>query len=224
MGPDERHDDTGDPEASLALWDWRRRMHELGGEVRRRIDQDRSEEAWHRWRSVRDRMFTDHPQSPLPHEERAGFGGLPYFPYDPAYQVDGQVHPTTEEVLRVAHSAEGETSFRRFAEIRFALHDEPLVLPLYWLDAYGGGVFLPFRDTTSGDETYGGGRYLLDTVKGADLGHVGTTVRLDLNFAYHPSCVYSPAWSCPLAPPDNHIEVPVRAGERLPDTGGRDEH
>lgn len=221
MGPD----GADEPGATLALWDWRRRMYELGGEVRRLLDGDRPVEAWHRWREVRDAMFADHTQSPLPTDGRDDFDGLAYFDHDPAYRVEAEVHPVGEQVLRIAHSADGETAFRRFAEARFELHGRPVTLSLYWLDAYGGGVFLPFRDATSGDETYGGGRYLLDTVKGADLGHRGTTVRLDLNFAYHPSCVYDHAWSCPLAPPDNHLEVPVGAGERLgshADAAGRE--
>ena len=88
-------------------------------------------------------------------------------------------------------------------------------LSLFWIDVYGGGVFLPFRDATSGVETYGGGRYLLDTIKGADLGSIGGLVVLDFNFAYHPSCVHGDQWSCPLAPPENGLAVDVRAGERL---------
>ena len=87
---------------------------------------------------------------------------------------------------------------------------------VYWLDAYGGGIFLPFADATSGSTTYGGGRYLLDTVKGADLGSAGERLVVDLNYAYHPSCVYSSDWSCPLAPPANRLDVAIAAGERLP--------
>lgn len=76
-------------------------------------------------------------------------------------------------------------------------------------------MFLPFRDETNGSETYGGGRYLLDTVKGADLGHRADKVVLDFNFSYHPSCVHDHRWSCPLAPPDNHLAIGIEAGERL---------
>jgi hypothetical protein len=86
-----------------------------------------------------------------------------------------------------------------------------------WLNAYGGGVFVPFRDATNGAATYGGGRYLLDTVKGADLGHNGDAMVLDFNYAYHPSCVHSLQWSCPLAPPGNTLDIEVTAGERLAD-------
>jgi uncharacterized protein (DUF1684 family) len=89
-------------------------------------------------------------------------------------------------------------------------------LAVYWLEGYGGGLFLPFRDALAGRETYGGGRYLLDTVKGADLG-TGDDGRLvlDFNYAYNPSCAYDPRWSCPLAPSENRMRIAVEAGERM---------
>ena len=93
-------------------------------------------------------------------------------------------------------------------------------LTLYWLDGYGGGLFLPFADatsgaTTAGAATYGGGRYLLDTAKGADLGSRRGRLILDFNFAYHPSCVYSDHWSCPLAPTTNRLNIAIGSGECL---------
>ena len=88
-------------------------------------------------------------------------------------------------------------------------------LDVFWVSVYGGGVFIPFRDATNGIETYGAGRYLLDTVKGADLGGTDGRLIVDFNYAYHPSCTYDPKWSCPLAPPSNRLTVPIRAGERL---------
>jgi uncharacterized protein (DUF1684 family) len=91
---------------------------------------------------------------------------------------------------------------------------EPRTLDVYWLEGYGGGLFLPFADATSGSETYGAGRYLLDTVKGADLGSSEEELVLDFNFAYNPSCAYDPQWVCPLAPAANRLGVPVRTGER----------
>jgi uncharacterized protein (DUF1684 family) len=104
--------------------------------------------------------------------------------------------------------------FRPFARASFELREEPLSLEVSWLTAYGGGAFLCFRDATSGTESYGGGRYLLDTVKGADLGEDGGRLVLDFNFAYNPSCSYDPGWVCPLAPPANRLAVAVEAGER----------
>ncbi len=88
-------------------------------------------------------------------------------------------------------------------------------LTLYWIEGYGGGVFLPFSDATSGSDSYGGGRYLLDTIKGADLGGADGRVLLDFNFAYHPSCRYSTRYVCPLSPPENRLQAAVEAGERL---------
>ena len=109
----------------------------------------------------------------------------------------------------------GETvRFRRFGVVRFELAGSPRELALFWLEGYGGGAFLPFADATSGEETYGGGRYLLDTVKGADLGEADGRLVLDFNFAYNPSCSYDPRWVCPLSPPENRLPVEVRAGER----------
>ena len=84
--------------------------------------------------------------------------------------------------------------------------------------AYGGGLFLPFKDATSRTETYGGGRYLFDTAKNhlpVPLLETGETImEIDFNYAYNPSCAYSPRWACPLAPPENVLPIPVRAGEK----------
>src|SRR5207302_1076236 len=104
----------------------------------------------------------------------------------------------------------------RFGRACFDLDGSPQMLELFWLEGYGGGVFLPFGDTTSGHETYGGGRYLLDTVKGSDLGEDGGRLVLDFNFAYNPSCSYDPRWACPLTPASNRLATAVTAGERMP--------
>jgi len=203
-----------EPEASLDLWDYRRRVAAAYAEVR---SSPPSDAAWRRWRQRRDDLFARHPMSALDPERRARFDGLPFFPYDPAWRIVTDVLTAPEERLELGHSGAGATSMHRFGRVRVvAPGGEEVELSLFWLDVYGGGVFLPFRDLTAPEETYGGGRYLLDTVKGADLGHAGRRVVLDFNYAYHPSCVYSDRWSCPLAPPENHLEVAVRAGERLP--------
>jgi uncharacterized protein (DUF1684 family) len=119
-----------------------------------------------------------------------------------------------DDELRDVTASTGETvRFRRFGAVRFRVAGGPHELSLYWLEGYGGGIFLPFADTTRGSETYGGGRYLLDTVKGADLGEADGQLVLDFNFAYNPSCAYDPRWVCPLSPPENRLDVAVRAGE-----------
>jgi uncharacterized protein (DUF1684 family) len=90
-------------------------------------------------------------------------------------------------------------------------------LGVYWMSGYAGGLFVPFRDATNGHETYGAGRYLLDSAKSADLGPgaAPNSLVLDFNFAFHPACAFDPQWSCPLAPPVNILDLRVEAGERL---------
>jgi uncharacterized protein (DUF1684 family) len=187
----------------LSLLDWKRRIFALYAEVRADDDARR---AWRRWCDVRAELYATHPQSPRP-------GAVPdCYPYDPAFCFEARVDPVDAETLELPGSAGSVTRFTRFAVARFARYE----LELYWLDAYGGGVFLPFRDETSGNETYGAGRYLLDTVKGADLGGSDDTLVLDFNFAFNPSCAWDDGWACPLAPPANRLPVRVTAGERSP--------
>jgi uncharacterized protein (DUF1684 family) len=201
-----------DPTATATLWDYRRRVADLYAEVRRTPD---PATAWHLWRSGREQLFADHPQSPIEPERRHAFTGLDYFSYDPAWRLVGLLEPVAPLLVGAGHSGSGETPMRRFARAAFTADGDRHSLSLYWLEGYGGGVFVPFRDATSQGVTYGGGRYLLDTAKGADLGSEAGEVILDFNFAYHPSCVHSPRWSCPLAPPENTLPIAVRAGERL---------
>jgi uncharacterized protein (DUF1684 family) len=198
-------------QATFDLLDWKRRIFDLYREIRA---SNEPRVAWTWWREVRDRMFASHPQSPVPPDRRDHSGGLPYFDYDPAARVVAEVAPAEPERYDIATSGDGSYSFTRFANARFTLHRQPLTLELYWLDGYGGGLFVPFRDATAGRQTYGAGRYLLDTVKGADLGMEGDRLVLDFNFSYNPSCAYDPRWVCPLAPPPNRLPIPLEAGER----------
>ena len=195
----------------LELLDWKRRVSSLYAAVRAADD---PEVAWHEWRAGRDALFREHPQSPLSAPERSSFIANDYFAYDPAFRVLGDVMPGDGRIRDVAASCGETVRFRRFGAVRFSLGGEAHELALYWLEGYGGGVFLPFADATSGTQTYGGGRYLLDTVKSADLGDDDGRLVLDFNFAYNPSCAYDPRWVCPLSPPENRLAVRVLAGER----------
>ena len=160
-------------------------------------------------------MFAKHPQSPHPAREKDGFEGLDYFDYDPALRyvlpVEYDAEPGT---LEIQLQEDGLLRLRRFGRVRFTGELEGASLSLFWLEGYGGGVFLPFKDATSDRETYGGGRYLLDTIKHADLGQEDGRLVLDFNYAYNPSCAYNPDWVCPLAPPENTLSAEVRAGEK----------
>jgi uncharacterized protein (DUF1684 family) len=196
---------------SMTLLDWRRRVAAMYAAVRA-AGRDDPAATVARFRADRDRLFREHPDSPLDPAAQAAFPGVPYWPYDPAWRLEAEVEPATAEPVS-ATSITGQT----FALERIGRVDLPFgALEVYWLAVYGGGVFIPFRDGTSGTETYGAGRYLLDTIKGADLGGTGDRLVLDFNYAYHPSCAYDPRWSCPLAPRANWLTVPIRAGEHLP--------
>jgi uncharacterized protein len=195
---------------TLALLDWKRRVFGLYAEVRSL----EPESGWRLWRDTRDELFRTHPQSPIPAAGRASFEGLEYWPYDPEGRVLAELEDVEAPPEAIESSGPEPILFRPFARAHFELRGEPLVLEVSWLAAYGGGAFLSFRDATSGKESYGGGRYLLDTVKGADLGETDGKLVLDFNFAYNPSCSYDPGWVCPLAPPANRLAIAVEAGEK----------
>ena len=193
------------------LWEWRRLVSELYAEARGEAD---GHAAWRRWRTRRDALFREHAQTPL--ENPGGFAGVSFFPYAPALRFVVPLEPAAGPELLLPAGDDGDVRaqpFARTAGLAQALGGE---LTLYWLLGYGGGVFLPFADSTSGHETYGGGRYLLDTIKGADLGGEAGRAVLDFNFAYNPSCAYSARYVCPLSPAVNRLPGAVRAGELVP--------
>jgi uncharacterized protein (DUF1684 family) len=192
---------------AIELLDWKRQVAETYAVTRKAATPI---SAWEAWRRKRAELFATHPQSPRRGAEPS------YFPYDPAGRALAHVEPAEEERFELPTSGDEAMAFTRFATAHFDLEDRALQLDLYWLEGYGGGAFLPFRDSTSGKETYGAGRYLLDTVKGADLGVENGRLVLDFNFAYNPSCAYDPAWLCPLAPPANRLEAAMRFGEKTP--------
>ena len=198
---------------SLSLLTWRRRIAEIYDEVRRAADPRSAHDTWH---AERDQLLRTHPDSPVPVAARRHFVASRVAPYDAALRfelaIDADVAPAS---LAVPTGTDGLVQLERIG----TLHVPDLGdLDVWWLASYGGGLFLPVRDATAGAETYGGGRYLLDTVKGADLGGTDATLVVDFNFAYNPSCAYDPAWACPLAPAGNVLSAPIRAGELTPDT------
>lgn len=195
---------------SLSLLDWRRQVAALYHDVRTSKDPRQGHDLW---RGTRDRLLAEHPDSPVPDDRRAQFAGVPVAPYDPAFRFEVRVDVDVEPIrIEVPTSTDGVVPFDRFGVVHLpALGD----LDVWWLASYGGGVFVPVKDALAGHDTYGGGRYLIDTVKGADLGGQHGTLVIDLNFAYNPSCAYDPAWACPLAPPGNVLPSPVLAGELM---------
>jgi uncharacterized protein (DUF1684 family) len=193
----------------------------LFAEIRERAVGD-PEGAWHDWRAERDALFRSHPQSPVPPAERAGFQAR-YFDYDPRLRfervrVDPAPPPAPGALtLELPNSGSDQLAFRRIGSLDVPLPGGSRRLSLFWMEGYSGGLFLPFRDLTNGAQTYAAGRYLLDGAKSADLGGdpaAGTLV-VDFNFAYQPSCAFDPRWACPLAPPENRLDVEIEAGERM---------
>ena len=199
---------------AFALAHWRRTVAELYAEVRRPSNDLGAQcEAFRR---ARDALFRTHPESPIAEHLRSTWPGVHWFPYDPAARVDALIEPAAERAtFEITLAADGVLRCARVGVAHFVLAGRRANLALYWLGGYGGGLWLPFADATTGVSTYGGGRYLYDTIKGADLGVNETSIVLDFNYAYHPSCAYDERWSCPLAPPENRLDFAVEAGERL---------
>ncbi len=196
----------------LALAQWRRTVAQIYADVRRA---GVPETAWQQFLAARNALFKTHSQSPLNDEQRAAFSELPFFAYDPDYRVVGQLDRNVpQEQFCVELAADGKFCYRRVAKILFAIKGQTAQLSLFWVEGYGGGLFLPFKDLTSKTETFGAGRYLYDTIKGADLGADEAQIILDFNFAYNPSCAYNDQWVCPLAPVENSLSFPILAGEK----------
>ena len=209
---------------TLTLADWRRQIATLYTDVRRIAATDPAAGVEH-WRVTREELFRTHPQSPVPIDRRASFVA-DHFAHDPALRFEVVVEPLTAATdlgVRGAATAlpmsagSATMAFGRFGSVEVPFADGPRRLDVFWMEGYAGGLFLPFRDATNGTETYGAGRYLLDGAKSADLGGDPdrNTLILDFNVAFQPSCAWDPKYACPLSPPSNRLDLPIRAGERL---------
>jgi uncharacterized protein (DUF1684 family) len=198
--------------SELTLAGWRREVAEMYAEVRGAAD---PAQAHARWRQRRDELFRKHPQTPLESDDPMRLTGVPYWPYDPRLRFVAAVLPVSAPASYSIQTGADEVT--RIRQIGYVELTGPLAgrLAIWWLEQYGGGIFVPFRDGTAGSSTYGAGRYLLDTAKGADLGLDSGRLVLDFNFSYHPSCRYNADWQCPLAPPESVVAAPIEAGEKL---------
>ena len=212
----------GDGSAADRAWlaDWRRQVSELYAEVRAIAATDPGIALAH-WRAVREHLYRQHPQSPVPPEARDAFRAV-HFEHDPGLRFEVAVEPAPPPApgglaLELPNSGADTLSFSRVGRIAIPFREGERTLSVFWMAGYAGGLFIPFRDATNGHETYGAGRYLVDGAKSADLGGdaAAGTLIIDFNFAIQPSCAFDPRWACPLAPPENRLDLAVRAGERL---------
>jgi hypothetical protein len=159
-------------------------------------------------RQEKDQFFKSHPHSPIPRQERANFQGLPYFPPNPALDLQLTLEAFDQkEAIQMQTSAGDLREYLRWGKVYFEVDGQQAHLTLYYspdMDHF----FLPFMDATSGQETYGAGRYL------DPHPHEDGTLHLDFNLAYSPYCAYNPNYSCPIPPQENRLTVRIEAGEK----------
>jgi uncharacterized protein (DUF1684 family) len=209
----------GTPANPFTLASWRREVAELYAGMRNTAQRD-PKLAAAQFRAGRDSLIRHHSESPFTADVLAQFEGIDYFAYDPSWRLTGTIDRNVDRYhFEINLAEDGVLRCTHAGVVRFSYGEASLSLSVFWMEGYGGGLWLPFGDATNNSETYGGGRYLYDSIKGADLGagadDSGDTMLLDFNFAYNPSCAYDHRWSCPLAPAENKLQLPVRAGERM---------
>jgi uncharacterized protein len=198
----------------LDLLDYRRRTFEMYRQIRELGTS--SPQTFTLFKKTRDALFANHSQSALDNKQKKSFQGLGYYDYNPTYRLLAQLIPDeTQQEYAIDTGDDGTVTIQQIGTVEFKLPNGSGSLAVFWIRGYGGGIFIPFRDTTNQKTSYGGGRYLYDTIKGADLGTEGEDLLLDFNYAYHPSCYYNPRWTCPLAPMQNRLSFAIEAGEQL---------
>jgi uncharacterized protein (DUF1684 family) len=173
------------------------------------------------FRIGKDEFYRNDHRSPLTPDQQRGFKGLSYFPENGALVINARIDRQVQSgVIHMETTKGQEQAYRRYGVVRFEVDGQPAQVTLYASERGSHALFLPFRDATSGKQSYGAGRYL-------DLHAQGDNVVIDFNYAYNPNCAYNPDWNCPLPPAENWLEVPIRAGEMRfldPDEGEGDPH
>ncbi len=165
------------------------------------------------FRKQKDKFFHESEDSPILHEERHHFQGLNYYPIDLAYRVDATLVPEAHPGIFKVQTTTGDyKEYTRLGRLEFELNGQQVRLTAFLPPSdeplHGNRLFVPFRDKTSGKETYGAGRYIDLNKRASDK------YTLDFNRAYNPYCAYSPYYSCPLPPGENNLAIEIRAGEK----------
>lgn len=164
-------------------------------------------------RRDKDDAFRNDPGSPI--EDPESFPGLAYYPVDPAYRIPTRLRRHAVAKSLTMETSDGQTRvYRNVGEFQLKIPEGEVRIQAYQRDDDAHELFVPFRDATSGKETYGAGRYLDLQPEGEPDAFV-----VDFNLAYNPMCAYNEAFSCPFPPPENWLKVPIRAGERAYEAG-----
>ena len=167
-------------------------------------------------RAAKDSAFAK-DNEPIPENRKKLFLPLEYFPIDPDYKVAASLKPGDRAIVEMTTSAGGHDKFRRVGTLEFLLKGQPTKLTAFAPAAArtDDRLFVPFRDLTSGTETYDAGRFM-------DLDRSATGIyEVDFNRSYNPYCYYNPTWECPYPPAENRLKIPVRAGEKMKKTEGK---
>jgi uncharacterized protein (DUF1684 family) len=202
------------PSSRFTLASWRRTVGELYAQIRAAGVETRAD-VCAQFRQARDALFHRHPDTPLSADRRAVFRGIDYFPHHDKWRVEGRLKAAGGEEFEIPLARDGVLRVSPAGRVQFELQGRCNSLTVFWMEGYGGGLWLPFGDATGRKSTFGGGRYLYDTIKGADLGVDGDSMVLDFNYAYNPSCAYNDHWVCPLVPPENVLPIAIEAGEKV---------
>ena len=158
-------------------------------------------------RASKDEFFASHPHSPLTPEQKNNFHGLDYFEENPVLELEVELEKFPEQTQITIQTSTGQTqTYTRYGKFKFLVDGKEAELTLY---AGEHGFFLPVVDALAGKETYPAGRYLEPDPLPGDR------FLVDFNMAYHPYCAYNEMWSCPLTPPENRLQVPIKAGEKI---------
>jgi hypothetical protein len=159
------------------------------------------------FRKMKDDFFAQDGQSPLTPEQKKVFKGLKYFPPNPSLNLEVTVRVFPDkQYIEMQTSTGDQQDYLRYGSFIFMVDGQNAKLTIYQSES---GWFLPFVDSLAGKETYSAGRYLEPELLGRDY------FRVDFNQAYNPYCAYNDYWSCPLTPFENHLQVPIKAGEKL---------
>lgn len=188
-------------------------MLSIAGEVEKADFKAQQEKLAMEWRKERDEFFKNHQRSPLTPKEKRVFKGLKYYAFDSKYVLSGEIkrynfHINNPDYYATFLTNRGTNKrYIRYGKFHFSLNGKEYVLQIY-KSILSDVLFIPFKDSTNGKETYEGGRYIDAEIL------PGYKMVLDFNMAYHPSCAYNEKFICVLPPRENMMEVEIRAGEK----------